>query len=88
MNEYKIYQAMNFAFKEDVQEGTPISQMRRAYLLSFPKYYRGVLNIYSQKEGKEKRDLRSEFSILSSLKVENSDKLKMDILWMSSSAFV
>ncbi len=85
VNEYKIYQAMNFAFKEDVQEGIPISQMRRAYLLSFPKYYKGILSIYSKKEGKEKRDLRSEFSILSSLKVENSKKLHMDILWMSSS---
>ena len=85
VNEYKIYQAMNFAFKEDVQEGIPISQMRRAYLLSFPKYYRGILSIYSLKEGKEKRDLRSEFSILSSLKVEKSSEVKMDILWMSSS---
>ena len=85
VNEYKIYQAMNFAFKEDVQEGIPISQIRRAYLLTFPQYYQGVLNLYANKEGKEKRDLRKEFSILTSLKVERSSRLGINILWMSSS---
>ncbi len=85
VNEYKIYQAMNFAFKEDVKNGVSISEMRRAYLQSFPDYYRGVIAMYGNKEGKEKRDLRREFSILTSLKEEESRRLGKTILWMSSS---
>ena len=70
VSERRRFSSIGAALREDMRDGDTVSEMRRAYLTSFPDYFTKVMAAYSENSGvldpsgTPKRDLASEFTIL------------------------